>query len=141
MNSINKREFLRNLLNEQDNEYNDLRSDIQDMSAQLDRVQGDIAATKHLLKSLDGPTHTNQEPKDKLKGLGFRKAARAVLSEHPNGLANAEIRKQMTANGYVYEFDTPFGTRMGNELIRMREQNQIRKDGKRYILTEKGRTM
>ena len=134
---------LRELLAQETKKFKDFRSKAALFLEKAKKSEQDIAAINQLLASFDIEKNLADVPKEALPA-GFRDAVRAVLKEFPGGLTNAEIREVMTERGYDYDslgMETPFGMRMGNELNRMKKQGQIRKDGGKHILTEKGRGM
>lgn len=139
MNTDEKDKLLRELREQKARELKEIQLKKARLNSDEQSVEQDIAAINQLLKSAANTV------KSRDVGLpsGFRDAVRAVLTEFPGGMTNPEIRKHMEMRGYRYgpEMSTPFGTRMANELTRMKEQGQVRKDVKRYVLTEKGRAL
>lgn len=133
---------LRELLAQETKKFNDFRSKAALFLEQAKKSEQDIAAVNQLLASFEMEEKPTDARKEELPA-GFRDAVRAVLRQFPGGLTNAQIREAMTERAYEYGVAkaTPFGIRMGNELSRMKDQGQLRKDDKKHILTEKGRAM
>ena len=135
--SNDKTRLLKELFDQKLRDINSLQAEILQRQERAQVIQEDLAALKHLLRSDTQET----KPDESLAEMGFRDAARTVMKDFPGGMTNGDIRKHMTKRGYTYDLDTPFGIRMGNELTRMKEQDQVRKEGKNYVLTKKGMAM
>ena len=133
---------LRKLL-EQDR--NETIRNILKLKGKRDKLTSEISERQDYLEALDRVLKTTTEPAPQthsLAGMGFRDAVRTILRDSENtGMTSREMREKLLERGYIYEAQTPLSVRVSNEMRRMVQQNIMVKEGKKYLLTEKGWNM
>jgi hypothetical protein len=69
---------------------------------------------------------------------GFADAVRQILRDHPKGLAPSDVADQMKVRGTdkLYSGNTPFKTRVGNELHRLLKADELIRQSGRYVLKQ-----
>jgi hypothetical protein len=116
-----------------------------ELRSERERLARQLAALDALLAEDDGPDFKASSSQavstpatsngDSLAGVGLREGIRRVLAENP-GLTPKELTSALSSRGFQHTAKTPFGTRVGNEIWRMRKRGGLRVNRGKYFVPQ-----
>lgn len=137
MESQSAADYLREKIAKLKDSQTSLESSMANMQMIHDAQELEIEALEGALKKLPVAANESIKPtfgdsETNLKDVGFRDAVRYVLAFAKKGMKPKDIAEELLAQGYQYSGTVHIGTRISNELYRMRKSGSVRKRGGLY---------